>query len=289
MYGAIEAGGTKFVCAVFDDSMKVLDEVTINTEAPEITMKAVIEFFSKYKVKSLGIGAFGPIEINPESPRYGEVLNTPKIKWRNFNLYKSLKNAFDIPIKIDTDVNAAALGEYMEGYGKDKRSVLYMTIGTGVGAGFVIEGKTLYGLTHPEMGHMLIRPHKDDFEGVCPSHGNCLEGMVSGPALEARYGIKGHELPEEHIVWEYVADYIGQACMNLNLILSPEVILIGGGVSRQEHLFPKIRAAFKKHMNGYMDHEVLNGDLSDYIKYPQNGQKAGLIGSMHLAKQAFTR
>lgn len=289
MYGAIEAGGTKFVCAVVDEELNIIDTVTISTEEPEVTMKSTVEFFEKYDgIKSIGIGAFGPIEINPDSDRYGEILNTPKLKWRNFNIYKSLKEAFDIPIKIDTDVNAAALGEYMEGYGKGKRSALYITVGTGVGAGFVIEGKTLYGLTHPEMGHVLIRPMEgDDFEGFCPSHGNCLEGMVAGPAVEKRAGKKGHELSEDDVIWDYVADYLGQACMSFNLILSPEVILIGGGVAQQAHLFPKIRAAFKKHMNGYMDHEVLNGDLGDYILYPKNGQKAGLIGSIYLAKQAI--
>lgn len=288
MFGAIEAGGTKFVCAVFDDEMKILDIVTIPTEDPEITMSSTVEFFEKYEIRSIGVGTFGPVEINPVSPRYGEILNTPKIKWRNVNIYKALKAHFDVPIKIDTDVNAAALGEYKDGHGLGKRSVFYMTIGTGVGAGFAIEGKTLYGLTHPEMGHVFIRPiAEDDFAGHCPSHGDCLEGMVAGPAIEARYGIKGHLLGEDHVVWDYVADYIGQALVMFNLTLSPEVMLLGGGVSQQEHLFPKIRAAFKKHMNGYMDHEVLNGDLEDYIMYPKNGQKAGLIGSMYLALQAL--
>jgi fructokinase len=288
MYGAIEAGGTKFVCAVVDEEMTIVDQMTVPTEDPEVTMAKCIEFFIAHPVKSIGIGAFGPIEINPEKENYGQILNTPKLKWRGFNLYKALKEAIDVPIKIDTDVNAAALGEYKEGYGVGKRSVLYITIGTGVGAGFVIEGKTLFGLTHPEMGHLLVRQLEEDvFEGNCPTHHNCLEGLVAGPAIEARYGIKGHELGDDHPVWDYVADYIGQALMSFNLILSPEVILIGGGVSQQEHLFPKIRAAFKKHMNGYMDHEILKGDLVDYIKYPKNGQKAGLIGSMYLAKEAL--
>lgn len=288
MYGVIEAGGTKFVCAVMNENGEVLETVTIATETPEVTMASVIDFFSGKDVSAFGIGSFGPVEINPESDDYGKILNTPKLPWRNFNIYKALKERFDLPIKMDTDVNAAALGEYMEGYGKGKRSVLYITIGTGVGAGFVLEGKTIFGMTHPEMGHLLIRPVEgDDFAGHCPTHGNCLEGMVAGPAIEARYGIKGHLLEEDHVVWEYVADYIGQALMSFNLILSPEIILVGGGVSQQKHLFPKIRKAFKKNMNGYMDHPVLLGDLEDYIIYPKNGQKAGLIGSYYLAKQAY--
>lgn len=284
MYGAIEAGGTKFVCAVVDESLNILAQQTIETLDPEYTMGETIKFFKNYAIKSIGIGAFGPIEINPESPRYGTILNTPKLKWRNYNLYAALKEVFDIPIKIDTDVNAAALGEYKMGHGVGKRSVLYMTIGTGVGAGFVIEGKTLFGLTHPEMGHILIRQDpKDHFEGNCPTHKNCFEGLVAGPSVQARYGVKGHELAIDHPIWGFLADYIGQALMSFNLILSPEIILIGGGVAQQEQLFPMIRAAFKKHMNGYMSHPVLEGDLTDYIMYPKNGQLAGLYGSIQLA------
>jgi len=284
MYGAIEAGGTKFVCAIVDENLNIIDRKTIDTLDPEYTMGESIAFFKQFDIKSIGIGAFGPIEINPESPNYGTILNTPKLKWRNYNMYKALRKEFDIPIKIDTDVNAAALGEYTTGHGVGKRSVLYMTIGTGVGAGFVIEGKTLFGLTHPEMGHILIRQNPEDvFEGNCPTHKNCFEGLVAGPSVQARYGVKGHELPENHPIWGYLADYIGQALMTFNLILSPEIILIGGGVAQQEQLFPMIRAAFKKHMNGYMSHPILDGDLSDYILYPKNGQLAGLMGSIQLA------
>lgn len=287
MYAAIEAGGTKFVCAVVNESKEIIEKITIPTEAPEVTMGAVVAFLKGFEIESIGIGAFGPIEINPKSDRYGEILNTPKLKWRNYNLVKTLKEHFDVPILVDTDVNAAAIGESRQGHGIGKRSVLYMTIGTGVGAGLAIEGKTLFGLTHPEMGHMIIRQlPEDDFAGNCPTHGNCFEGLVAGPSVEARYGVKGHELPEDHPIWDYLADYIGQACVNFNLIMSPEVILIGGGVAQQEQIFPKIHKAFKKYMNGYMDHPVLNGDLSDYIKYPKNGQLAGLMGSIELAFMA---
>ncbi|PKM66448.1 MAG: fructokinase [Firmicutes bacterium HGW-Firmicutes-2] len=286
MYGAIEAGGTKFVCAAVDEEMNILDQITVATLEPKQTMKEVIEFFKKNPVKAIGIGAFGPIEISPTKENYGQILNTPKLAWRWFNMYKELSAALNIPIKIDTDVNAAGLGEYKEGHGVGKRSVLYITIGTGVGAGFVLEGETLFGLTHPEMGHILIRQKEDDvFKGNCPTHNNCLEGLVSGPAIEARLGIKGHELGEDHVIWDHVADYIGQALMTYNLILSPEIILIGGGVAQQAHLFPKIRAAFKKHMNGYIDHEIIKGDLEEYIQYPKLGQKAGLIGAIYLAKE----
>ncbi|MBN2222704.1 MAG: ROK family protein, partial [Vallitaleaceae bacterium] len=214
MIGAIEAGGTKFVCAVADENLKVIDEVTIATTIPEETVGAAIAFFQKYPITSLGIGAFGPIEIRPDASNYGQILNTPKLAWRNFNLYTAFHEALNIPIKIDTDVNAAALAEYLHGHGRGKRSVLYITIGTGVGAGFVLHGETLYGLSHPEMGHILVRQDaKDVFEGNCPTHGNCLEGLVAGPAIEKRYGKKAMELSQEDPVWDYVADYIGQALM----------------------------------------------------------------------------
>ncbi|MEX1378374.1 MAG: ROK family protein [Eubacteriales bacterium] len=288
MYGAIEAGGTKFVCAVFDKEFNIITKTKIDTREPEYTMGEVIKFFADKNISSFGIGCFGPVEINPDSEKYGTILNTPKIKWRNYNLIDDLKKYFNIPIKIDTDVNAAALGEYKMGHGIGKRSVLYITIGTGVGAGFVIEGKTLYGLSHPEMGHVLVRQMKEDeFEGNCPTHKNCLEGLVSGPAIEKRYNTKAHLLGKDHKVWEYVADYIGQALMTYNLIISPEIILIGGGVSQQEQLFDKIRTSFKKHMNGYIDNEVLNGSLEDYIVYPKNGQMAGLYGAAQLSSDAF--
>lgn len=284
MYGAIEAGGTKFVCAVVDNDKKIIEKATFDTLEPSKTLKNVIEFLGNHKIEGIGIGTFGPVDIDKSSKTYGMILNTPKVKWRNFSFYDNLKEHFDVPINIDTDVNAAALGEYRIGAGRGKKSVLYITIGTGVGAGFVFEGKTLQGLSHPEMGHILIRQHKNDkFEGNCPTHKNCLEGLVSGPSIEARYGVKGHLLEPNHIIWDFIADYIGQALMNYCLILSPEIILIGGGVSQQQQLFDKIRYAFKRYMNDYIQHPVLQTDLSDYIRYPELGQLAGLYGSIELA------
>ncbi len=162
LYGAIEAGGTKFVCAVADENLNNIDRMTTPTLEPEKTLEESISFFKKYEIEKLGIGTFGPLDIHPESPDYGMIQNTPKLKWRNVNLYKAFHEALGVPVKIDTDVNAAALGEYIDGYGIDKRSVLYITIGTGIGAGFVLNGETLYGLTHPEMGHIAIRQRNGD-------------------------------------------------------------------------------------------------------------------------------
>ena len=247
-------------------------------------MSEVKKFFKKYDIISLGIGTFGPVDINPNSKTYGTIQNSPKQEWRNFNIIKSIKEEIDIPIRIDTDVNAAALGEQKMGHGIGKRSVLYITIGTGVGAGIAIDGHALYGLTHPEMGHILVRKaEQDKFKGICPLHNDCLEGLVSGVAIEKRCGMKASLIPKNNIVWDYVADYIGQALMAFTLVLSPEIILIGGGVSQQRQLFPKIRASFKKYLNGYIKNELLEGDLEDYIMYTKNGQLAGLYGALQLA------
>jgi fructokinase len=282
LIGGIEAGGTKYVCAVADDHFNIVERITIPSADPEKALKHSIEFFQEYKIDKLGIGTFGPVDINPKSNSYGTIQNTPKIKWQNVNLYQIYKEALGVPVTIDTDVNAAALGEYHSGFGIGKKSVLYITIGTGVGAGLVVNGKTFNGLTHPEMGHISIRQREDDnFEGVCPFHQSCLEGLVSGPAIEKRMGIQGQLIEEDAYVWDLNAEYIGQALANYNLILSPEIILIGGGVSKQEHMFPKIRAAFKKYLNGYIVHERLE-KLDEYIKYPKLGQDAGLIGSLYL-------
>ncbi len=286
MFGGIEAGGTKFVCCVADENMNIIDRTTIETKTPDYTMTKVFEFFRDKEIKSLGVAIFGPIDIDRESETYGKILNTPKLAWANYNIYEALKNELNVPIMIDTDVNGAALCEYYEGHGKGRKSVLYITIGTGIGAGFVVGGETRNGLCHPEMGHVLVQSKEKDFEGVCPFHKSCLEGMASGPSILGRYGVKGTELAKDHEVWDFIGDYVGQALMAYTLILAPDIILIGGGVSRQEHLFTKFRESFKKHMNGYLSHGRYTKEVDDYIKYPKHGQDAGLIGSLYLAKMA---
>ncbi len=287
MLGGIEAGGTKFVCCVADDDMKVLDRVVIDTKTPEYTMKKVVEFFKDKKIDALGVAIFGPIDIDRDSETYGKILNTPKKAWANYNIYKDLKEKLGVPIYIDTDVNGAALCEYYVGYGKGRKSVLYITIGTGIGAGYVIDGNIINGITHPEMGHILVQSREANFEGICPMHKNCLEGMASGESIVGRYGLRGDSLDENHEVWDYIADYVGQALMMYTLILSPDIILIGGGVAKQQHLFDKFRMYFTKYMNGYLSHKRYTSEVDDYIRYPKNGQDAGLIGSLYLAKKAL--
>lgn len=282
MFGAIEAGGTKFVCAVSDEKLQIVERVSIPTETPDVTMEAVFNFFDKYELESLGVGSFGPIDVNEKSPTYGYITSTPKIKWQNFNFLGALSARYEVPIAWTTDVNAAAYGELTYGAGKGKQSCIYLTIGTGVGGGGVVNGQLLQGFGHPEMGHIHVkRLEGDTFLGVCPYHGDCIEGLVAGPALEKRTGKKGQTLTEDDPVWQTQAYYIAQALMNYTLILSPEAIILGGGVMQQEHLFPLIRQEFEKAVNGYVSYPELN----DYILPTGLGNNSGIIGCLQLAKE----
>ncbi|WP_078378764.1 ROK family protein [Sutcliffiella halmapala] len=279
LYGAIEAGGTKFVCAVGNKEGKIVDKVTIPTLDPDQTIQQVDLFFKKYTLSSLGIGSFGPIELNEKKETYGEILNSPKILWKNFNVYQAFKEKYNIPLFLDTDVNASALGEYHWGAAKDSESCLYITVGTGIGAGYVKNGVTLKGMTHPEMGHIYVpRYSQDTFEGCCPYHKGCLEGLASGTAIAARYGIKGNELKDKHEVWELEAHYLAQAIVNYLLILSPEKIILGGGVMKQDILFPLIRKEVSKLLQNYITIE----SMDEYIVQPQLNDQQGILGALAL-------
>ncbi|GGI65735.1 MULTISPECIES: fructokinase ScrK [Enterococcus] len=286
LYGSIEAGGTKFVCAVGNEKLEILERVSFPTTTPEETMPQVIEFFNQYKEElgAIGVGSFGPIDIRKTSETYGYITSTPKLAWQNYNFLGAMKAAFDIPMAWTTDVNAAAYGEYAFGNGKGKSSVVYYTIGTGVGAGALQDGKFIEGFSHPEMGHMLVVPHKDDdFEGACPFHGNCLEGMAAGPAVEKRNGRKGQDIPQDDPFWEIEAEYIAQCAYNTTLMFSPEVIIFGGGVMKQRHMVEKVHAAFTRIMKGY----VATPALEEYILTPALEDNAGTIGCLALAEKAL--
>ncbi|WP_339316143.1 ROK family protein [Oceanobacillus sp. FSL W7-1304] len=280
LIGGIEAGGTKFVCAVGDESGNIFDKVTFPTEEPEKTLDAAKQFFNKHDIQALGVGSFGPVDLNKKSKTFGRILNTPKLKWKQFHLLEQLKQDYNIPVTLDTDVNAAALGEYKYGAAKNAASVLYITIGTGIGAGFVKDGQTYIGKSHPEMGHIFIQQRKDDnFEGNCPYHGTCLEGLASGPAIEKRFGKKGDLLGADHIAWEITADYLAQAIINYLLILSPEKVIIGGGVMKQKQLYPLIRRKVLEFSNAYMELE----NLDEMIVAPKLNDEQGIKGAIALA------
>ncbi|WP_199617397.1 ROK family protein [Paenibacillus alkalitolerans] len=281
--GAIEAGGTKFVCGIGNEQGKIEDRVSFPTEQPEQTLGNVISYFRDKQVEAIGIGSFGPINIDPSSPEYGYVTTTPKPGWSGYDFLGTLKNSIDVPFGWDTDVNAAALGEATWGAAKGLDSCVYYTIGTGVGVGVYAEGKLVHGLVHPEGGHILTRRHPEDtFEGACPYHGDCLEGMAAGPAIEKRWKIKGSDIPNDHPAWAIEAFYIGQALAGTILLLSPKKIILGGGVMHQEQLFPLIRAEVRKNLNGYVSHRMVTDSLDEYIVPPGLGENAGLSGALAL-------
>lgn len=286
--GAIEAGGTKFVCGIGNEQGEIEDRTSFPTEKPEQTLANVIGYFRDKQVDAFGIGSFGPIDIDPDSPHYGSITTTPKPGWSNFSLLGALGNVFSVPFGWDTDVNAAALGEATWGAAKGLDSCVYYTIGTGIGVGVYAEGSLVHGLLHPEGGHVLTRRHpKDEFEGFCPYHGDCLEGLAAGPALEKRWRVKGSELPADHLAWEMEAFYIGQALTGTILLLSPKKIILGGGVMHQKQLFPRIRAEVLKNLNGYVNAEAILSGIDEYIVSPGLGDNAGLCGSIALGLKAL--
>ncbi|MDQ1144156.1 fructokinase [Bacillus sp. SORGH_AS 510] len=283
MLGAIEAGGTKFVCAVGDEKGTIVERIQIPTTVPEETMPQVIAFFKKFAVDAIGIGSFGPIDVNEESPTYGNITSTPKPGWKDYPFVQTLKEAFGVPIGFNTDVNAAALGEASFGAAKGLDSCLYITVGTGIGAGAIVQGQLLQGWSHPEMGHILLRRHPEDsYQGKCPYHGDCLEGMAAGPAIEARWGDKGVNLVDRPEVWDLEGYYLSQALMQYILILSPKKIILGGGVSHQEAVF----AAIYKYLPELLNDYVSLPELSDYIVRPGLGDNAGITGALMLADRA---
>jgi len=286
--GAIEAGGTKFVCGVGNEQGIIEERISFPTEKPEQTLANVITYFRDKQVEAIGIGTFGPINIDPSSPQYGYVTTTPKPGWSGYNFLGTLKQEFDVPYGWDTDVNAAALGEAVWGAAKGLDSCVYYTIGTGVGLGIYTEGKLVHGLVHPEGGHIMTRRHPDDhYEGFCPYHGDCLEGIAAGPAIERRWKMKGSELSIDHPAWAMEAYYIAQAVAGTILMLSPKKVILGGGVMQQQHLFPLIRTEVQKQLNGYVNAEAILNQIDEYIVPPGLGDNAGLCGSLALGLRAL--
>lgn len=284
MLGAIEAGGTKFVCAVGDETGKIVERIHIPTTVPTETIPQVIAFFKKYQIEAIGIGSFGPIDVNPGSATYGNITSTPKTGWKDYPFVQEIKSALSVPVGFNTDVNAAALGEATFGAAKGLDSCLYITVGTGIGAGAVIQGKLLQGLSHPEMGHILVRRHPEDhYNGKCPYHSDCLEGLAAGPAIEERWGTKGADLVGRAEVWDMEGYYIAQALMQYILILSPKKIILGGGVMNQKQVFPYVF----NYLQGFLNDYVPLPEPSDYIVSPGLGVHSGIIGSLLLAERAL--
>jgi len=288
LLGAIEAGGTKFVCGVGTVDGQVVDRVSFPTTTPEETMKRVIDYFKTKDISAMGVGSFGPVDPLKDSPTYGYITSTPKPHWGGYNLLGELKKHFNVPMEFDTDVNGAALGEAKFGAARGLLSCMYITVGTGIGAGALVDGKLVHGLSHPEMGHILVRRHPEDtYEGKCPYHKDCLEGLAAGPSIEARWSVKGSELSTDHPGWEMIAYYLAQALMNYILILSPEKMIMGGGVMKQKQLFPLIHRNLTEILNGYIQNDAILKNIEEYIVYPELGDHAGLCGALALAALAL--
>ncbi len=285
--GAIEGGGTKFVCGIGSGPGDI-ETLTIPTTTPEETLAKCVAFFQDRgrPLEAIGIGSFGPADVNPVSPGFGTITTTPKQGWGNTAVAPFFSNALGVPVAFDTDVNAAAVGEGVWGAARDVDSFVYFTIGTGIGAGVVIEGKPVHGLTHPEIGHLRIPrdPARDPFEGNCPYHGDCFEGLAAGPALAARWKCDPVTLPPDHEAWSLEADYIALAVMNVILTVSPQRIILGGGVMDQDQLFPMIRERLKEHLRGYLAVPEIERDLDRFVVPPENGSRAGILGALALAQ-----
>lgn len=288
LYGALEAGGTKMVLAIVNEQGDLLEKTTIPTETPEKTMPRMIRFFQKTPVAALGIGCFGPLDLNPQSKTYGSITATPKLAWRDYPILAVFQEAMHIPVALDTDVNGAALAEVAMGAAKGLQSCLYVTVGTGIGGGVIIHGQPVHGLMHPEIGHIQVKPAPNDPmpQGICPYHGCCLEGMASGPAIEKRWGVSAKELPDAHPAWEMEADYLAQLCAGAMLSFSPEKIIMGGGVMQKKFLFPMIREKTLSLLRGYITHPVIDAGLKDYIVEPGLDTSSGILGAYLLAKRA---
>ena len=288
--GAVEAGGTKFVCGIGNERGEIEDRISFPTSAPEETIGLLLDYFKGKSVDAIGIGTFGPIDPDPASPTYGSVTTTPKPGWANYNFLGAIRQQYDVPLGWDSDVNAAALGEATWGAARGLDSCIYFTVGTGIGAGVYVEGKLVHGLVHPEVGHILIKRHPDDdYEGFCPYHHDCLEGMAAGPAIESRWGAKGGELEEDHPAWKLEAYYIAQAVANSILFISPKKIVLGGGVMHQSHLYPMIRSEVQRLLSGYVSHEAVRAGIDQYIVPPGLGDNAGLCGAVALGLAAVRR
>jgi fructokinase len=288
LYGGIEAGGNKYLCAVGTGPDDLQTETTIPTTSPDETISQVIAFFRQHaeSLKAIGIGSFGPVDLNPTSPAYGHITTTPKAGWENTNVAGLIQRALGVPVLFDTDVNAAALGEQRWGVAQGLDTFIYLTVGTGIGGGGMVNGQLMHGLVHPEMGHIRV-PHnwdKDAFPGICSYHGDCLEGLASGPALERRWLQPPETLPPDHPAWELEAEYLAFAVVNFIYILSPQRIIIGGGVMKQEKLLPLVRENVRRLLNNYALMPEITGNLESYIVLPGLGQKAGVLGAIALAQ-----
>ena len=288
--GALEAGGTKMVCAIGDEHGQILEKISIPTKKPMDTVPEILDFFRQCSLDAIGIGTFGPVDLDQSSATYGYITSTPKIFWRNFDLLGSIKKEYSIPIGLDTDVNASAIGEATYGITRDVDSSIYITVGTGIGVGVIVDGRVLHGMQHPEGGHVLLMKHsKDTYEGRCPYHHICLEGLATGPAIEERWGVtQAAKLATDSFAWELESYYLAQALVDFTLVYSPKRIVLGGGVMHQKQLLPMIREKYKELLNGYVDTPYVR-DLEHYIVSYSLNDNQGIMGCIKIGLDEMKR
>ncbi len=291
LYGGIEAGGTKFVCAVGSQPDDLREMTRFHTTTPDETIRQAVAFFRAHqqqsKIAAIGIASFGPIDLHPQSATFGYITSTPKPGWANTDLRGAIHRALDVPVAFDTDVNGAALGEYRWGAAQWLDTFVYLTIGTGIGGGGLVRGQLMHGLVHPEMGHIRL-PHDwqaDPFPGACPFHGDCFEGLANGPSIEMRWGSRGEMLPPDHPAWTLEARYVALALTDYICTLSPQRFILGGGVMKQAQLFPMVRRQVQQLLNGYVQAREILQRIDEYIVPPALGDKAGVLGAIALASQ----
>jgi fructokinase len=294
LVGGLEAGGSKFVCAVGTGPDDIRAETRFATTTPEATIGRAVAFFTEQAagapLAALGIASFGPLDLDPRSPTFGVITTTPKPGWRQVDLAGPLRRALGLPVAIDTDVNGAALAEHRWGSGRGVASLVYVTVGSGIGGGALVHGRPVHGLVHPEMGHLRV-PHdpvRDPFPGACPHHGDCLEGLASAPALAARWRQAPETLPEDHPAWELQAHYLALGLANVILVLSPERVVIGGGVMARARLYPLIRAKLASLLGGYLQTPALGEGIDDYVVPPALADRAGVLGAIALSQAAVS-
>ena len=295
LLGGIEAGGTKFICGVADRDGRVLDRIRIPTDGPSETLEAAARFFEAAILRhgplsALSIGSFGPLSLRATAADYGHITATPKPGWSGTDLLGFFKQRLEVPIALDTDVNCAAVGERLFGSGRGLDTFCYVTIGTGIGVGMIVGGAPYGGANHPEGGHIRVprAPDDDEFTGICPFHGDCLEGLASGPAIKARWGVRPPELPDDHPAWLIEADYIASLCASLTYIMRPDRIILGGGVMQRPHIYTLVRRALADKLAGY-DSSIRDIDLDGYIAQPTAGSSAGLSGALAIASHMVAR
>ena len=290
LFGGIETGGTKFVCLVGTSPENLVEEKRFPTTSPDETIAKVVEFFAPYasrgELATVGVASFGPMDLNHASQTYGFITTTPKPGWGQVDLYGRIKRSLNVPVAFDTDVNAAALGEqYWTPKNRGLDPFLYMTIGTGIGVGAIVNGFPVHGLIHTEAGHFAI-PHnwqKDPFRGVCPYHHDCLEGLASGPSMHKRWGQSAETLPAAHPAWDLEVEYIALALVNLIYAYSPLRIVLGGGVPEHVGLHQAVRRKVQELLNGYIQSPMVLDNIDEYILPPTLGTRSGVLGAIALA------